>query len=85
MDSQEVFDVVNICVREAAMIDMDDDELTPECDLMDEGFVDSLGLVSIIIQVETNYNIKFTDGDIAQPRLATIKGLAEMISEKLGL
>lgn len=50
--------------------------------IFDKGYVDSFGLMTMIVKLEEDYEIQFDPDDFQDRRFATIKGLAELVEEK---
>jgi acyl carrier protein len=50
---------------------------------IDEGYVSSLGLIQIVVLLEDEFNIEFTDQELESESFRTIGGLAELIADKL--
>lgn len=73
---------IDAVVREIANVDHDDSDLTPEVDLLGEGFIDSMKFLKLILTLERTHSVKFTDGDIAQESITTIVGLAAALQAK---
>jgi len=56
------------------------------CDALDwraAGLVDSLGLVRLVIELERQHDIVFTDAEIESEEFCTIGGLTTIIERKL--
>ena len=51
--------------------------------LVSEKIIDSLGLVSLILDLEKQFNISFSEDDMLSEELMTSKGLALIISSKI--
>ena len=47
------------------------------------GFVDSLGLVQFVIEIEDEFGIEFSDEDLENPDFKIIGKLTEMIEKKV--
>ena len=47
------------------------------------GFVDSLGLVQFVIELEDEFGIEFTDEELENPAFKVVGTLAEMIRRKV--
>ena len=47
------------------------------------GAVDSLGLVRLILTLETKFGIMFEDTDVSKPEFNTVGGLVKIIEKKL--
>jgi len=52
-------------------------------DYIESGYVDSMGLVKFIVNIETFYNIELTDSDIESSQFKTIGGLVSIINKAL--
>lgn len=83
MERNTVIRDIDAIVREVGHIGEDDPDLGPESQLLDEGFVDSLNLVTIVLRLEERYAVKFSDADMAGGRFTTINGLADLVCGKL--
>lgn len=62
---------------------MDDEELSESDQLLEEGIVDSLGILEIVAYIQTNYNVRVNDEDITAENFDTVKNIAEYITGKL--
>lgn len=51
-------------------------------DYIESGYVDSMGLVKFIVNIETFYGIELTDSDIESSQFKTIGGLVSIIDKK---
>jgi D-alanine--poly(phosphoribitol) ligase subunit 2 len=51
-------------------------------DLFSEGWLDSLATLRLILEIETALNIRLSEAELADKRLSSIAGLAEMLSER---
>ena len=49
---------------------------------LEEDLIDSLGLTHLIVEIETQLNIRFTYDDFQNPKFSTINGLADIIISK---
>lgn len=54
-----------------------------EFNYVDSGYVDSLGLIQFIATIEDEFNISFTDDDLANPDIKIVGKLIKIISEKM--
>jgi acyl carrier protein len=55
------------------------DRTDPATPYYEQGVIDSLGLMRLIGDIESTFDISFTNKDFNDPRFATLSGLAEMI------
>ncbi len=53
-----------------------------DIDYLAKGYVDSLGFVKFIVNIEKKFKIKFDQKDFMNRKFRTIKGLASIISKK---
>ena len=54
-----------------------------EFNYIDSGYVDSMGLMRFIIEIEKEFNIEITDKDMESKGFKTIGGLISIIKDKL--
>lgn len=54
-----------------------------EYNFIKSGAIDSFSLLSLIMEIEAEYGIKITTDDLLDESLATISGMASLISKKL--
>ena len=47
------------------------------------GIIDSLGIIELILAIETQYSIKLDESCFEDRRFSTIDGLAEIIKERI--
>jgi acyl carrier protein len=50
---------------------------------IDTGYVDSLGIIKFVADIESTYDIEILDSDIESSELRTIGGLISIIDRKL--
>ncbi len=50
---------------------------------VESGYVDSLGIIQFIAELEDQYNIEFTDGELVSEEFKCVGGLARIIEEKI--
>ncbi len=60
----------------------DPEELTDEISLIDSGYVDSTGMMEIILFLEGEYGIRITDRDTVPENLETISRIAAFVARK---
>ncbi len=70
-------------LREIAQITEDDSEFTRTVHLFDAGYVDSLGVVSLMEFIETSFGIELREEDLFDERFATIDGMSGVIADRL--
>jgi acyl carrier protein len=58
--------------------------LTTTSNLFDHGVIDSYGLVEMVEFIESRFGVHFSDEELLSPKLATLDGIAEMVSVRMG-
>lgn len=61
----------------------DDSEFTRTVHLFDAGYVDPLGVVSLMEFIETSFGIELREEDLFDERFATIDGMSGVIADRL--
>ncbi len=51
-------------------------------DVVKDGLLDSFALVELIDDIESQLNLRFTEADLSDGRMATLGGLAELVQTK---
>jgi acyl carrier protein len=59
-----------------------DESYLLECNLFEEGFIDSMGIMNMVMELEEEFNFSFTADDFQDRRFSSILGLKEIISKK---
>ena len=54
-----------------------------EIDFLEEGYMDSIGLLQFIVQLEDEFNIHFTDDELASKEFKTVGRLIAMVEKKM--
>ena len=57
-------------------------EVASKDDYLKRGIIDSFAFVTLISDIDDEYDITFTNEDFLEPRFSSIDGLAAMISER---
>jgi len=70
-------------IRESAQVPEEDSEFGRSAQLFDSGYVDSLGIVALMVFIETSFGIELAEEDLFDIRFATIDGISEIIGERL--
>lgn len=70
-------------IREIAQVMEDDSEFTRTTHLFDVGYIDSLGVVSLMEFIETSFGIDLQEEDLFDERFATIDGMSAVIADRL--
>ena len=56
--------------------------ISPDTNYIDDGLVDSFGIIELIEEIEGYYKIKFNESIFEDNNIFTIKGLAKIIKNK---
>ena len=59
-----------------------DIEKTSDINIFESGLIDSLGIMNLIDEIESTYDIELNHNHFEQRRFSTIKGLSEIIDEE---
>lgn len=55
-----------------------------EFNYIDTGYVDSMGILKFVVDLEQEFDVQISDDDIMLPEFKTIGGLVKIIEEKRG-
>ena len=66
-------------VRELGNISPGDSHFSPDVDLYDTGYLDSLGIVALTTFLEAAYGLTLSEQELFDPRMATVAGIAEIV------
>lgn len=61
----------------------DDADFGRSVDLLDAGYLDSIGIVHLIAFIEQEFNLSLSDEVLADHRIATIDGIASILDEQI--
>lgn len=50
---------------------------------VESGYVDSLGLLQFIVELEDKFSIEFTDDEMTSPEFHTVGGIVKIIEDKV--
>ena len=76
---QIIFDYI----AETFDIDRNDPDFTPDVNLFDYGFVDSMGATEIILFIEERWSIRITQKDLTLSPMNTVEEIAAVVESKL--
>ena len=63
-------------------VDSDKKSIGPDEDLLEQGIVDSLGVIKLIVFVEDTFGIKIVDEDMVPENFQTLSLLEKFIEQK---
>jgi acyl carrier protein len=49
---------------------------------IDTGYIDSMGLIKFVVELEEKFNVQISDDDMMTPEFRTIGGLVEIIKNR---
>ena len=55
----------------------------PDTDLFQAGLIDSFGFIELVGFVETTFQVKLTDDDVASPETATLAGTTRLVLSRM--
>lgn len=53
-------------------------------DLLAEGYIDSMAIIRLVIELESVFNVRFCEKDIASTAFKTVSGIETLVEKKLG-
>ncbi len=63
--------------------DLPKDIDTDSFNYMENGYIDSMGLIQFVVLLEDEFSITFDDEELSLPEFKTIGGLEKIITEKM--
>src|SRR5688572_13451784 len=82
MSESRVFSALKAYVESTFLVSLDGD-LTTDSNLFDAGVIDSYGVVEMVGHIEREFGVSFTDEELLSPKLSSVRGMAEMVDQKL--
>jgi acyl carrier protein len=70
-------------IRLEGSVATDDAEFGRDIDVLETGYLDSLGIVHLIAHIEQEFDLQLTDDVLLDPRFASINGIAAILAEEL--
>lgn len=70
-------------IREIGQIAEDDSEFSRTAHLFDAGYIDSIGVVTLMDLIETTFGIGLSEEDLFDERFTTIDGMSAIIAYRL--
>lgn len=83
VQAQTVADQIEAFVRGAGQVAPDDPQFSQDVQLFEAGYLDSLGVVRLIVFIESTFNLTLRDETLLDPRFTTIAGIGELVSAQL--
>lgn len=75
-------DIERFVLAEIA-VDLNKKLLAADEDLLEQGIVDSLGVIKLIIFLEETFGIKITDEDVVPENFQTLNDMARYVHQKM--
>jgi len=66
-----------------AAVDHDKNSLGPDEDLLDQGILDSLGVMKLVVFLEKTFSIEVADEDVAPENFQSLNNLAKFVEQKM--
>ncbi len=63
--------------------DLPEDVDTDSFNFVENGYIDSVGIVSFVMELEDEFGISFDDSELTDPKFQVIGSLAELIARKI--
>jgi acyl carrier protein len=63
--------------------DLGKQSLDPDEDLLDQGIIDSLGLLKLVVFIEKTYGIKVMDEEVVPENFQTLNSMVNLIEQKM--
>jgi D-alanine--poly(phosphoribitol) ligase subunit 2 len=82
MSESRVFSALKAYVESTFLVSLEG-ELTPDSNLFDAGVIDSYGVVEMVGHIEREFGVSFTDEELLSPKLASVRGISELVDHKL--
>jgi acyl carrier protein len=64
-------------------VDVDKKSLTPDSDLLEQGILDSLGVLKLVIFLEQTFGIQVDDEDVVPENFQTLNIIAKFVQSKM--
>ena len=64
--------------------DLPADADTDSFNFLEGGYIDSVGMVSFVMELEDEFGITFDDSELTSPEFGVVGSLVEMIEKKIG-
>jgi acyl carrier protein len=65
------------------VVDLDKKSLAPDEDLLEQGIIDSLGIMKLVLFMEETYGIAVVDEEIVPENFQTVNMMVKFIEQKM--
>ena len=80
----DISSAIKAFVEDQFQVNIDGVELTVNTDLIDNGVIDSYGMIEVASFLENQFNVKLSDEDLSSPLLTSISGMNELVRRATG-
>ena len=80
----DICDTISLFIKKRFLYSIDDIELNVKASLLEEGTIDSTGVLELIEFLETTYRIEMYDEELTPQNLDSIEGIARYVISKNG-
>lgn len=63
---------------------LDTADIALDADLFEQGYIDSLGVFTMIMALEDEFSVRFGEDELVSPSINTVQGLVAVIASKAG-
>lgn len=74
-------DLEKVLLTEIA-VDLDKKSLTPDEDLLEQGIIDSLGIMKLILFIEETFGVNVNDEEIVPENFQTLNAMVKFVEQK---
>ncbi len=75
-------DLEKVLLTEIA-VDIDKKSLAPDEDLLEQGVIDSLGIMKLMLYIEEAFGIKINDEDIVPENFQCLNSMVKLVEQKM--
>lgn len=77
----DIIDKLEQFVREVGKVDPDDPDFGRDTDLWEMGYLDSNGVVELILFIETEFHVKVPEEALFDPAFTRLTGIAAVVED----
>jgi acyl carrier protein len=83
MKENDIREHVTRFIRDNFMYTANDDGLDPDAPLLEQGIIDSMGVVEIIEFLEDRFGVEVADQDITEENLGTVSAMSRYVAGRM--
>ena len=57
-------------------------EVARDANMFEQGYMDSLGVFTMLMQIEDEFAVRLGEDDLVDPRIGSVTGLAAVVADK---